>query len=88
MNYIDTHPPEVDYIFIKGSRIRYFNLPDDVDVRQAIETEVQRYQRRAKGGDECLKPFNWKAYRKELKLAKMEDTPAGTSGSSSATTSR
>lgn len=64
---------KVDYIFIKGSRIRYFHLPDQTDINNSIEVQLEVYRNRRK---KSTRPFNWKSYRKRLKLTESVPQPS------------
>lgn len=57
--------PHIDYIFIKGSRIRYFHLPSDIDVMKSMQTKIASFSRR---NAQIVRPFNWKSFRKRQKL--------------------
>lgn len=61
--------PKVDYMFIKGSRIRYFHLPEGVDMIECIETQLASFRRRQQPTE---RPFNWKSYRKKQKIEQLQ----------------
>lgn len=54
-----------DYLFIKGSRIRYFHIPNGTNINANMEQQISMYRDRRKTSQ---KPFNWKTYRKKIKL--------------------
>lgn len=62
--------PKVDYLFIKGSRIRYFHLPPEIDIIESIETQLSTFRRRRTNTTE--RPFNWKSYRKRQKMEQLQ----------------
>ncbi|KAH9407202.1 hypothetical protein TYRP_012751 [Tyrophagus putrescentiae] len=64
--------PKVDYLFIKGSRIRYVHLPPEIDILESIEAQLGTFRRRRRTAATTERPFNWKSYRKRQKLEKME----------------
>lgn len=61
---------KVDYLFLKGCRIRFFYLPKEIDVIDCIEKQLAFYRKRNTGFE---RPFNWKSYRRKLKLLKSDD---------------
>lgn len=61
--------PQVDYMFIKGSRIRYFHIPENEDIIDCMEQQIAFYQRKK---DPKERPFNWKSYRKKQKFEQMK----------------
>lgn len=65
--------PHIDYMFIKGSRIRYFHLPKQIDIISSIETKLATYRRRRAPME---RPFNWKSYRKRQKMEQLQQTQA------------
>lgn len=80
--------PVVDYVFIKGSRIRYFFVPEGTDIMTSIQNQLSVYQRRGQASaPNANRPFNWKSYRKKQKLENMQ-TLQQQQSTSGASTSR
>ncbi|KAF7492318.1 hypothetical protein SSS_10141 [Sarcoptes scabiei] len=64
-----------DYLFLKGCRLRYFFLPETVNVFDCIEKQLKVYRSRRNDSDDRhqQRPFNWKCYRKRLKLIQKQN---------------
>ncbi|KAH9424530.1 hypothetical protein DERP_004715 [Dermatophagoides pteronyssinus] len=65
--WLDKHSKQMDYIFIKGNRIRFIHLPEEINIIDCIEKQLKFYRERNKNVMAIQRPFNWKDYRKKLK---------------------
>lgn len=71
-----------DYFFVKGTRIRYVHIPDEVDPIEAIEEQLKKfgvvYEQRVANLRKEQRPRNYKI-KNELSLS--EPSPSSSTGS-------
>ena len=71
--WLEKHAKKMDYLFIKGNRIRYFHLSEKINVIDCIEKQLGFYRQRSNKTSAIQRPFNWKSYRKKLKLSQQQE---------------
>ncbi|OTF77973.1 hypothetical protein BLA29_002509 [Euroglyphus maynei] len=87
--WLDKHSKRMDYLFIKGNRIRYFHLPEEINVIDCIEKQLEFYRQRSTANNKTIqRPFNWKSYRKKLKLMQQQPKQDEKNSDNKSTTSQ